>query len=231
MKINILLCDTFPGLLPDYIPSYVSMFTRLFDSVSTDTTYEVYRAMDGQQPDLTDTEAVHLITGCNEAAYDDTPWIVSLLNWIRRAHEAQLKLVGICFGHQAIAQALGGRVEQAPQGWGTGIRQSDIVDEVALSHFPDGHLRLFYNHHDQVVALPSEATLMSTSAFCPVESFRIGRRILAFQGHPEYVPEYALHLLDHHAADEPAAVKDAARESIRSMRHQGEDVARWVLSL
>lgn len=229
MKINILLCDTFPGLLPDYIPSYASMFERLFDSVCPNTQYRVYRAMDGELPTTFAHGELYLITGCNLSAYDRVPWIEQLLDWIRQAHSERVKLVGVCFGHQMVAQALGGRVERSPKGWGTGIRQSDVVDDEALTFFPDGHLRLLYNHHDQVVALPPEATLVAHSAFCPIESFRIGHHILTFQGHPEYVPEYNLHLLDHHAADEPDAVKTAARDSIGRWQHQGQTVARWIV--
>lgn len=231
MKMNILLCDTFPGLLPPDIPSYVSMFTRLFDAVSTDVAYRVWHAMDGELPQQLSPTEIYLITGCNQAAYDHTPWIEQLLAWVRRAHDEGAKLVGICFGHQVIAQALGGRVERSPKGWGTGIRESEIVDSEALGYFPDGRMRLFYNHHDQVVLLPAGATLVARTPFCPNESFRIGKTVLTFQGHPEYTPDYALHLLNHHAGDEPAGVKAAARESIARLTHQGPAAARWILSL
>lgn len=231
MKINILLCDTFPGLLPDYIPSYVSMFTRLFDAAEGGIKYRVFRAMDGQLPDVEATEGLCLITGCNQSVYDDTPWIKGLLQWIKEAHSAKLKLAGICFGHQAVAQALGGEVRRAPQGWGFGIRESRIVDEEAARYFTDGTMRLLYNHHDQVFRLPEEATLVAESAFCAVDSFRIENRILTFQGHPEYVPEYELHLLDNFADDEPQSIRLQARRSIREMTHQGHIAARWILDL
>lgn len=228
MKINILLCDTFPGLLPDYIPSYVSMFTALFDSVCRHARYKVYRAMDGDLPAPVCDGSLYLITGCNQSAYDQTPWIKRLAEWIRAAHGNRVKLVGVCFGHQLIAQALGGRVERSAMGWGAGVREAEVTDDEAREWFPDGKMRLLYNHHDQVTALPSAATLVARSAFCPVESFRVGAHILTFQGHPEYIPEYELHLLDHFAADEPQKVKAAARESIARTRHQGQTVAKWI---
>lgn len=229
MNINILLCDTFPGLLPAYIPSYVSMFTRLFDRAAPRTAYRVFRTMDGELPADISPEELYLITGCNQSAYDETSWIKDLLRWIADAAKRDVKLVGICFGHQAIAQALGGRVEKAAAGWGVGVRESTVIDPYARRFLPGDTLRLLYNHHDQVVALPPGATLVATSAFCPVESFRVGKRVLAFQGHPEYVPEYELHLLVHFADGEPGKVKARARASLASMQHDGEAVARGIM--
>lgn len=229
MRINILLCDTFPGLLPNYIPSYVSMFTRLFDAVTSDAHYEVYRAMDGSLPEPKADGGIYLITGCNQSVYDDTPWIRQLLRWIVRANEVRACVCGICFGHQAVAQALGGTVQRAEQGWGVGIRESHVVDREARLWFNHARMRLLYNHHDQVTAMPRGARLVATSDFCPVEAMRIGGHILTFQGHPEYVPDYERHLLTNFAADEPDDVKRAALQSLDEMQHDGETVARWVL--
>ena len=226
---RLLLCDTFPGLLPEYIPSYAWMFTRLFDSVSAQPgDYEVYPAMEGIFPPLQPNDDIHLITGCNLSVYDDVDWIRALLHWIRRADQLQLKVVGICFGHQAVAQALGGQVHRATVGWGTGIRESQVSGE-ALHYFPEGHMRLFYNHHDQVTDLPPAATRIATSAFCPNEAFTVGSHIITFQGHPEYLPSYAVHLLMNFADDEPPAVRQAALRSIGLHQHQGDTVARWIL--
>lgn len=229
MKVKILLCDTFPGLLPEFIPSYASMFTRLFDAAEGGMEYEIYRAMDGELPTPTPCDGFYLITGCNQSAYDDTPWIKQLLRWVVEANKAKATLVGVCFGHQVVAQALGGRVERAKQGWGFGVRESRVVDDEALRYFTDGRMRLLYNHHDQVVELPQGATLVATSDFCPIESFRIGRHILTFQGHPEYVPEYETHLLNNFADDEPLTVRRAAADSLQRFSHQGLTAAKLII--
>lgn len=230
MKVKILLCDTFPGLLPEFIPSYVSMFTHLFDDTESGMEYEIYRTMDGELPTPTPCDGFYLITGCNQSAYDDTPWIKQLLRWVVEADKAKVTLVGVCFGHQVVAQALGGRVERAPQGWGFGVRESRVVDDAALSYFADGRMRLLYNHHDQVVRLPQEATLVATSEFCHIESFRIADHILTFQGHPEYVPEYETHLLKNFADDEPLAVRRTAAESLQRFSHQGLTAAKLIVN-
>lgn len=228
MKLNILLCDRFPGLLPEYIPSYESMFVKLFRGCCDELEYKVYAVMDGIMPPAADDGAVNLITGCNMSAYDDVPWIDRLREWVREAHCQRLPMVGICFGHQLIAQALGGKVERSSRGWGTGIREARLVGEEARRHFPRQRMRLMYNHHDQVVELPEGATLFATSPFCPIEGYTIGHHIITFQGHPEYDPQYAVHLLMDFADAEPIEVRRAALRSIGNYAHDGALVARWI---
>lgn len=230
MKLNILLCDEFPGYLPEYIPSYVSMFTKLFDSTGEQMEYKVFRTLEGELPNLEqlDKDSAYLIPGCNLGAYDDIDWIKDLIEWTRKAFDLGARLMGVCFGHQLIAYALGGDVKRSPKGWGIGMRESNIVDGEALKYFSDGKLRLLYNHHDQVTQLPDGATLISTSEFCPIESYRIGHQVMCFQGHPEYIPQYERHLLTNFAEGEPLDTCKRAMESLEGELHQGKIVAQWV---
>ena len=123
MNINILLCDTFPGLLPDYIPSYFSMFEKLFNNIDSTTTYKVFDIQKLDFPIQLNKDDLYLITGSNAGAYDDTPWVKQLIEFIKVLNSEKIRLTGICFGHQIIAQALGGKVVKAPVGWGTGVRE------------------------------------------------------------------------------------------------------------
>ncbi len=229
MKINILLCDTFPGLLPDYIPDYPSMFIRLFNSLVDQVSYTIYPAYKNQFPQEPDREAIYLITGSNSGVYEDNGWIKSLLEFIRKAHAARVRLAGICFGHQAIAAALGGKVVRSEKGWGTGIRPSVILSEKALPYFPEGRMTLHYNHHDQVVELPERAELFVTSEFCPNEGFTLGNHIVTFQGHPEYIDEYNRHLIMNHAQTEPYEVRMEALDSILRYENMGVKAAELIL--
>ncbi len=229
MKINLLLCDTFPGLLPPEIPSYVSMFVSLFHSVSQSIDFEVYEAMNGKLPNDIQSDEIYLVTGCNRSVYEDEAWIKALLQWIGRAASVHAYIVGICFGHQAIAQALGGKVERHAGGWGVGIRASRILDDNLRKFFASGQMHLLYNHHDQVTMLPDGGQTLATSDFCRYEAFRIRDHILAFQGHPEYTCDYELHLLRNHSDSEDTEVKQRATTSIQQYRHEGGAVAEYIL--
>lgn len=228
-KINLLLCDTFPGLLPESIPSHESMFFDLFRPINPDLTFDICRVLEGELPEQLETDTLYLIPGSNNAAYDDLPWIFTLQDWIRKTAARKVPLVGICFGHQLIAQALGGCVERFPGGWGVGIREMGVLDADLLPYFPDRKMRLIVNHHDQVTRLPEGAIPIATSDFCRYEGFRIGHHILTFQGHPEFTVDYERHLILNHAENEDATVKQRALETLVTLRPQGNIVAKFLI--
>ena len=131
MKINILLGDTFEDRLPADIPDYVFLFRKLFGMVDDTACYEVFDVQRGIYPASLNGNELYLIPGSRASAYDDTPWIKSLVEFIRKMHAENVKIAGICFGHQIIAQALGGKVERAKQGLGAGDRTSRVIDAEA----------------------------------------------------------------------------------------------------
>ncbi|MDR1583450.1 MAG: hypothetical protein LBS55_09395 [Prevotellaceae bacterium] len=230
MKINILLCDTFANILPKEIPDYVFLFRKLFGMLDNTVRYEIFDVRQDSYPASLNSDELYLIPGSRASAYDDTPWIKSLIRFIRKMYAEHVKIAGVCFGHQIIAQALGGKVERAKHGWGTGVRTSEIIDPKALDFFPKGQMSLLYNHHDQVVDLPPRAKCFAQSAFCPVEGFYIDDRILTFQGHPEYTPEYNRYLLLNYSAEEPEDLKTTALASL-SRKTDSLAAAQWINQL
>jgi len=125
--------------------------------------------------------------GSRYSVYDDLPWIATAEEIVRDAADRERPLVGICFGHQLIAQALGGRTTKAEVGWGVGVRSYDTI--AASPWSADGTpTSLLACHQDQVVALPPDGEAWSTSDYCPVAGMTVGERIWTMQGHPEFTP-------------------------------------------
>lgn len=178
-----------PALLEAY-GHYPAMFERLLGVAAT--TYEV-RA--GELPPDVARHSAYLITGSSAGVYEDLPWLPPLTAFLRAA-KGRAKLVGICFGHQLMAQAFGGHVEKSAKGWGVGLHAYPVVrheawmDDVPLVSAPA-------SHQDQVVQPPPDAELIASSVFTPYAGFswRDGQAI-SFQFHPEMSPAFARALYD-----------------------------------
>ena len=231
IRVNILLCDTFPGRLPDFIPNYESLFMDLFAAIGEQVSYKIFQTWQGELPSTINPDELYLVPGSLDSAYDDKPWIVALVKWIEQAYCRGAKLMGVCFGHQAIARALGGEVRKYDGGFGAGVRESRVFDDEMKRFFPDGTMHLLYSHHDQVISLPQEAVLCATSDFCKNESFRIGNQVVTFQGHPEFTVAYSRHLLLNCCDDVDEDVRLKALSSLDEMAPMGPVAARFALDL
>ena len=118
-----------------------------------------------------------LITGSRHGAYEDLPFIPPLEDLIREIYVADVPLVGICFGHQIIAQALGGEVEKFQHGWAVGRQTYDWQGDTV-------HLNAW--HQDQVVDRPQDATICATNEFCENAALVYGQKAFTVQAHPEF---------------------------------------------
>ena len=152
------------------------------------TAFEIHK---GIEPTDLDAFDGYLLTGSRRGVYDNDPWIGRLLNLIRELHKLRIKTVGVCFGHQAIAEALGGRVINWSNGWGVGVHTYNVSWPQRLGEAPiSRQVALPCCHQDQVVELPPRAQRFLTSDFCENAGFTIEDHILALQPHPEFSVRY-----------------------------------------
>ena len=190
MNIGILLCDELEAdLLAEYGP-YSEMFVSLLRPVDPDVTFTVYDVRYGDFPIHLDAADAYLITGSHHGVNDGFPWISELEELTRRLHDARKKVIGICFGHQLIAKALGGKVIKSPKGWGIGMSVNKMTQHKPWMHPSLETLNLRISHQDQVVELPPEAEVLASSEFCPFYMLQIHNNLLTVQGHPEDSKEY-----------------------------------------
>lgn len=198
MKIGILQT----GHLPEQIQAVTGNYDRVFGTLlaAHDLGSVTYPVVDGVFPDSIKAADGWLITGSKHGAYEDHDWIPPLEDFIREVHAARRPLVGICFGHQIIAQALGGRVEKFAGGWSVGRQSYDFRGKVQTVNAW---------HQDQVVAPPPGSQVVASSAFCANAGFVIGDHIMTVQAHPEFSTELVSGLLKHRA---PGVVPEALIE-------------------
>ena len=173
-----------------------SIFKRLFTMASADhLLLQFYDARACHYPKDLDECDGYLITGSRHCAFIDTPWIYQLLQFVRTLDQKQKKLIGICFGHQCIALALGGSVVRAKQGWGLGVHEYQILLPGLLDDVARTILRLYCSHEDQVSSLPERAKRLLTSDFCENAGMVVEDHIISFQAHPEFEKDFAEYLI------------------------------------
>ena len=201
--------------------NYADMFASMVKATAPDHwDYRFYAVLDGELPQNPSECDAYLITGSKFGAYEDIDWIHGLKDFIRRAYDAGSAMVGICFGHQILAQSLGGRVVKSDKGWGVGVHHYQWtkdkpawLDETALEASEDFAIVAF--HQDQIVDLPFDARVLATSDFCPYAALAYKDQAISFQGHPEFSVDYEEVLIeDRREAVLGDQVADKAAESL-----------------
>ena len=179
------------GRLPDDLAAHGDYPRMVRDWLGMENAVSrAYAVLDMEFPDSPLAADAWLITGSRFAAYEDHPWIGPLEEFIRAARDAGVLMVGICFGHQIMAQALGGRVAKSAKGWGLGVHDYTVTHwPEDLGPVPDD-LRLEAFHQDQVEMLPEGAEVIATSPFCEYAALWYPGFGVSFQAHPEFGPAF-----------------------------------------
>jgi len=185
MKIGILQCGRTPEHLVAEHGDYNTMFERLL--ADQGFVFDTWAVLDNVIPDSIHAADGWLITGSRFGVYENHSWITKLEVFLRDAYAAAVPIVGICFGHQILAQALGGKVEKFSAGWSVGRVEYEIEDqnEAAVLAF----------HQDQVIELPVDARVTGSTPFCNYAFLAYGGSAITMQPHPEFTHAFLQDLL------------------------------------
>lgn len=233
MRLTIIETGQVPAAIRDQFPDYPEMFRRMLARVDGGITCEAISIVRGEAlPDPATLDAV-LYTGSPAGVYDPEPWIAPLSDFIRTAAEARTPQVGICFGHQIMGEALGGKVIKSEKGWGVGRHSYEIVQCPDWSAKPCPEtLSIAVSHQDQVVVKPAAARIIARSEFTPFAGLDYdGFPALSFQCHPEFEPDYAAALYGARRAalgDETADAAVASLDGECDRRLLAEWIARFL---
>ncbi|MEM9766036.1 MAG: type 1 glutamine amidotransferase [Pseudomonadota bacterium] len=237
MRIGVLQTGKVNDKLRDTYGEYPPMMVALFEEAAPDFTFDTWAVVDGEFPPSAQAADGWLVTGSRHGVYDDLPWIDRLKDFLLEARAAQRPILGICFGHQIVAEAFGGRAVKSDRGWGLGLSEylvtarpgwmADAAEVIALNAI----------HQDQVVGVPDDATVLAESTHCPFAMLAYGDAeapdAVTIQPHPECAPNYTTDLAEILGADgrAPAAVAEAARAATghdAALTPDARAFARWA---
>lgn len=217
MKIGILQTGHSPDALIKTTGDYADLFVKLLAGQGFE--FKVFSVVDMEFPQgATDCDG-WLITGSKHGSYEDHAFIAPLEQLIRDIYAADRPLVGICFGHQIIAQALGGKVEKFKDGWAAGRQSYDWNGQTR-------HLNAW--HQDQVVTKPADATVCASNEFCEYAALVYGKKAFTVQAHPEFENSFVGALATHRG---PGVVPDAVLADVKANLDKPVDNARLATEI
>ncbi|TVR23234.1 MAG: type 1 glutamine amidotransferase [Nitriliruptor sp.] len=226
VRVALLECDHTDLELRGIDGDYADMFTTLLARHAPTLELTRFDLIGGDPLPPLDAFDAYLVTGSRLDAVADDDWIQELAGFLRGAHQERTPTVGICFGHQLIAHALGGRVERATAGWGVGVHDAWVPPDGGRAVGLPSRFRLLHSHQDQVLELPAGGEVVASSTHAPIAALRVGS-LLGFQGHPEFTPRYAEALMDSRSDRIDAEVITDARRTLTTPTDHGP-VARWI---
>ena len=226
--LGILVCGEFSEeIAAKYPGKYEDFFIKTFAEKKPEITCKTYRVYLNEFPDSVNACDAWLITGSKFGVYEEYEWIKNLLSFTKKAYDANKIVVGVCFGHQALAQALGGRVVKASQGWGLGLQRYDVLQPFGSIEGP--YLDLYAIHQDQVVELPEDATVLIKTVHCPNAGLLYKKKAVSFQPHPEFNVQFEQDLIESiNGQSFSKELGEAALKSLSGSRTQSDDVMSYI---
>jgi GMP synthase-like glutamine amidotransferase len=196
VHVGLLACDEVAERFRHIAGGYQQMFEQLLSPHIPELRLTLFDLQAGAVPADARACDAWITTGSRASVYDQSEWIRAGERFIQEVADSDRAFVGICFGHQLLARALGAEVKRAPSGWGVGVLPMSVMREESWMAPPLATVRLQYMHADQVTETPAGGTLLGEAPHCPVAMFRCGPRLLGIEAHPEFSADYARALIE-----------------------------------
>ena len=222
MKIGILLVGRASEDLVEKYGTYAEMLIALINSDEKVFEFETFNILDSVFPKNHLECDGWIVTGSPHGVYEEHSWIPPVSQLINDIYNANLPIFGVCFGHQLIAQALGGHVEKSIKGWGLGLHTYKIDNSASYMGNLSEELTLNICHQDQVLQLPENSTLYASSEFCENAGFYIKDKVLTMQAHPEFKVDFTEALLN--ARREVIIPKEFTDPALKKLKEIPESV-------
>ncbi len=209
-------------------PDDGARFATLLGAVRPGWAFESFKVFENDFPERPEDFDGFLVTGSPASVNDGTkPWIARLFAFLRARHGEKRPLFGACFGHQAIAKALGGAVGPNPGSCALGITETRFHKRKPWMEPAREAFGLYSANYEQVTALPPGAEAVASDSVCPAASFIIGDHVFTTQYHPEMKPDFVADMIDHMVDDVPPEVIAKGRADL-SRAAEGPAFAEWM---
>ncbi|HEX2404363.1 MAG TPA: type 1 glutamine amidotransferase [Acidimicrobiia bacterium] len=224
MKLGLLVCD---HVRPEFLQisgDYPDMFRRLFAGYP-EVELVVYDVIGGEVPSDPGECDAWITTGSRYSVNDDEPWIRQLEHFVREVAKEEVPFVGVCFGHQLIAKALGGKVVKSDRGWGVGAKEVIVREDLELGP----SYTVLTSHQDQIDSLPPGAEILGWNEHCPISMLGVGENMIGIQGHPEFDSAYSKALMESRRGS--LIPEETVDEGMSSLDREidGDPLVEWIL--
>lgn len=229
MHVALLQCDSVRERFLHIEGDFPEMYERLLAADNTDVKITTFDVRAGKLPDLNNEYDGFICTGSRASVYENEDWITELKSYVRLLYSTGKKFVGICFGHQLIAESLGGIVAQSERGWGIGVQVSQIREHKGWMHPERDFVAVPVSYKDQVIALPPDSETLASNSWCRHFMITTGKHFLGIQGHPELSKYYLERLI---RSREDVLGESIVSDGINSLKSEihSDVLSHWILN-